>query len=62
MLTNGLAGVTTGATNASANATIALTAVGSEPKRPVMINGLTAPRNISAVRLIDAGLGCNASA
>ena len=27
-----------------------------------MINGLTAPRNISAVRLIDAALGCNASA
>ena len=39
----------------SANATIALTAVGSEPSRPVMINGLTAPRKTSAVRLIDAG-------
>src|SRR3989442_8105396 len=61
-LTNGLAGVTTGATSASANETIALTAAGSEPSRPVIIRGFDTLRRTSAVCLVVLALGWQASA
>ena len=61
-LTNGLAGVTTGATNASANETIALTARGIGAQAAGDDQRIDAPRRTSAVRLIVSALGCKASA